>query len=71
MMTFDQKVEAAAVATGGLWSVTTILCFATGRHQYAYSMLAFGAVVTTALALIRVTAAPGERLPGDLDLARE
>lgn len=70
-MTFNQKVELAAILSGGGWSLTTVLLFAGGKTRAAYTMLAIGTIITTSLALIRAASAPGAALPGDLDLARE
>lgn len=53
-MNFDQKLELGIVASGGAWSLGTVLMFATGNTRTAYTMLAFGTILTTALALIRV-----------------
>lgn len=64
-MTFDQKLEFAAILSGGGWSLATVLLFATGRIQPAYAMLAIGTVVTTSLALVRVAASP--RLAAELE----
>ena len=64
-MTVDQKIELAAIASGGAWSLTTVLLFATGRMQSAYAMLAIGTVLTTALGLVRVASSP--RLAAELE----
>jgi hypothetical protein len=71
-MTFNQKIELAAILTGGSWSLLTVLLFATGRHQPAYAMLAIGTVITTSIAAVQVLGgASRDRLPGDYELAED
>lgn len=66
-MNTDKKIELAAILVGGSWSLATVLLFATGRYSSAYSMLAFGTIATTALALVRAVADKPE--PGFFELA--
>lgn len=68
-MTPEKKIELAAILIGGGWSLATVLLFATGRYSSAYSMLAFGTIATTSLALVR--AAAGEPEPGYFKLAED
>jgi hypothetical protein len=57
-MHFDQKLELGMVLSGGAWSLATVLFFAGGKPNAAYTMLAIGTVVTTSIALVRIAASP-------------
>jgi hypothetical protein len=53
-MDFDRKLELGAILAGGVWSLTTILLFASGKMQPAYAMLAIGTILGTSVTLVRV-----------------